>query len=257
MYTKRWLVLLWLACLVLHVSAKSRPRKPKVPITHNPIPASATKSNESPIHSLHGNYKPTIHLHHHAVHRRQEWDHDTAGCHFQTHGKWELLPKQFYLYQDDTAHLGTLQQAYNIWRDAAPQIPEPTFLVTSELPSSKGDLKQKKRRMRNGRNEIAFTEVSTEEARDGHRILAETYVWKDVADNTIVEVDIIFHKHSGIKWNVEGEYDLLSVAVCEFGFGLGLDHSNSENHSAKRSLECGDLQGIQQLYRAIDSSRSM
>ena len=120
---------------------------------------------------------------------------------------------------------------------------------------------------RNGVNEISFEEPRTKHSHTS--VLSEVYVWMDTEKQTILEVDIVFHKATDgaekIAWSVQeyvpqNKFDFYSVAMTSIGHALGLGMSDEHSHSMfamtrrgethKQSLECGDIAAIKKTMRS-------
>jgi hypothetical protein len=187
-------------------------------------------------------------------------------CHYTTEAPWRtdgIAPLQFYynaaqsgLNETDVAP--ALERAFALWREEEPLLP-PLQLTKNEdgtVPSTFSN------QTRNGRNEIAFVEPRT--SHPHAEVLSEVFVWTNHTSKEILEVDIIFHcKTEDIEWRADervGKYhfDLLSVAVANFGHAIGVGISNNHYHSSfaltkkgethKRTLECGDKRAVRELY---------
>jgi hypothetical protein len=153
-----------------------------------------------------------------------------------------------------------MQQAYRVWKEAAPSVPK---LVLRERRVDENGIRDEV-------NQISFSAIRSTNAINP--LIIETYVWKDSTQSmTIVEADVIFDTR--VAWFIPGSqpndpnlwirtdasaYNFLNQLVGQFGHMLGLGGSNAHSHSMfrisdkgehhKLSLECGDRKGIRALY---------
>lgn len=209
--------------------------------------------------------------------------HPQHDCHWKQHGKWNKDVPLKFVYDErgsgvaewefDTA----LKRAYGMWQDASNQIPKATFRRTTHddpkdfLPSGHRTL-----RIPNFVNEISFEprKVKIKKAGVLMPVVAEINVWqKKDGSKTITEMDLIFAADLDAGWVMHSDqtgnpndwmvlpyhrFDVMGILVKAFGHILGLHQSDTMTHSMnglyerdscmKRSLECGDIRGIQSIY---------
>lgn len=147
--------------------------------------------------------------------------------------------------------------------DAASGLGAPSISTFAALPSSYAS------ETRNGVNEIAWASLS---AKGFGNAIAVTYVWRSFATKAIVETDMVNNSDPGFDWvdhavvgdantfspPATGKYDLTNIDTHEFGHVVGLDHVTETQHTMyrygatdevkKRSLECGEVKGVQKNY---------
>ncbi|CAN5911860.1 hypothetical protein BH23PLA1_BH23PLA1_21650 [soil metagenome] len=89
---------------------------------------------------------------------------------------------------------------------------------------------------------------------DEPHVLAGAFLPPPINGGTIAG-DIIFNTDQ--PWMINGTFDIMTVALHEFGHSLGLDHSTESNaamhhkyESIKKSLHIDDIDGIRLIYGA-------
>jgi hypothetical protein len=122
----------------------------------------------------------------------------------------------------------------------------------------------------NGVNEIAWASLG---AKGMSNVIAVTYVWRSRVTRQIIEADMVNNNDPGFDWVVvsgqfgnpntwivpaTGKYDVANIDTHEFGHFVGIDHVSEPQHTMytygstdevkKRSLECGDINGVKKLY---------
>jgi len=192
-----------------------------------------------------------------------------GACPFKLTGKWATNSLSFAVNSNDsgldqTSVINAITSSFAAWSDASGLLP-PSVGTTAILPSTYSNESM------NGINEIGFASLGAKGFTDA---IAVTYVWRDIGTKKIVEADMVNNIDPGFAWFIAplqdgnpnnwtltntGKFDLQNIDTHEFGHFVGLDHvrSNTEqtmypfstpDEVKKRSLECGDLAGVQKLY---------
>ena len=178
--------------------------------------------------------------------------------------KWKKLPVSFVIHPDLASYIDAISDSATTWDSATN---EELFCYESGelvvIEDTEADFDAKKN---DGRNELVFGDYP----QDG--VIAVTIIWGyfygPPGKREIVEFDILFD--TDFEWGeAEPELgctevmDLQNIATHELGHGLGLadlyQSSCSEEtmygysdycETEKRTLEAGDITGINELYQA-------
>jgi len=198
-----------------------------------------------------------------------------SQCPYKTAGKWATKNLSFsvnpnYQLTDESGNPLTSQQIVDVvasgftpWESSSGLNP-PIVTTFSGLPSSYAN------ETMNGLNEISWASLGSKGYTNA---IAVTYYWRSRATKEILEADIVNNNDSGFEWFAAspqqgnpndwqtagtGKFDLPNIETHEFGHFVGLDHASDAQHTMyayssvdevkKRSLECGDISGVQKLY---------
>lgn len=211
---------------------------------------------------------------HHAKNKPEKPGQGGASCPSKTFSKWATKNLSFVVNPNgqvtsadgtplsSSAIVSAVAAGFTPWETASGLAPA-NVSTFSGLPSTYTQ------ETKNGVNEIAWASLGNKGFANA---IAVTYIWRNTRTKLIDEIDMVNNSDSGFSWvnhdvtgdpdtatvPTTGKYDVSNIDTHEFGHFVGLDHVQDGQQTmygysgtdevSKRSLECGDINGIQKLY---------